>query len=363
MKRKKIGVYLLGASNVEYVCKTFFNSLDTLLPDFDLVLLDKFKIKRVRKECSFESIVLSDFLDFDSVHDWSKLKEGFKDLLVKSGIDCIILFKASLLDNLRLDNFDLLKNYLNRKNEQVSGNFQMVKRIYESLCFVDAVSESDIDVIHSVIDPCEVNFSKVLNFKSYRSSYYLVREGFDFLPWYCYSLKDDGFIDRTREKQIDFCFRCSAIAKEREWLKNEYEWVVPGEKSIFEIFGGDFEGKRIPQDKYFDELMLSKGTLIIPSYDPDTFSIQRLVEALYCGCVPFVFDTCNFKEFNDTMPVLCDKIKQSLVVSSIQEAIDKTEGMSDKDVKDIIEDLLGCEDIVNLSDIDYVRDLWRKVFK
>jgi len=49
----------------------------------------------------------------------------------------------------------------------------------------------------------------------------------------------------------------------------------------------------VPFDEYLTKIEQSKYTLVIPSYDSNTFSMYRFIEAIQRGCLPILHADCN----------------------------------------------------------------------
>jgi hypothetical protein len=85
-------------------------------------------------------------------------------------------------------------------------------------------------------------------------------------------------------------------------------------KSANPILSKKYDNKLVPYKEYMSLIAKSKFTLVLPSYDEKYFSLRRFFEALSVGCVPFILETCNYKDGVNRSTQLIEIIEKHLLI-------------------------------------------------
>lgn len=174
--------------------------------------------------------------------------------------------------------------------------------------------EQGIELIHHIIDPQEVNYND-FNFKN-----------IEYSRWFSYSSqkfdfgKSSAFLEshkrnvKNQDKEYDFVFGYTILTKDRsDDLEIQSIITDLSGKIKTRIFLRD-KYKNIDtfikKDEYLDYIKKSRFTLIIPSYNEETFSAFRYIESIYSGCVPLILNTVDISEAKDSL-----YIPEELIVS------------------------------------------------
>ena len=262
----------------------------------DAYIIDFYKDYKLNKVLLSEpDIIKAEQWKFDS---WKSMYKHYKKLV--SDFDNIILVKAPInRDNANTLDVKMLReiNKMTRLDDTYNMQYDLMRRVIERLLFVKACRGKN--VVHFVIDPDEVDFSKVWNFKSYRRFGALKWDGCEYGPIYEYLLYNTFIQDIP--KFYDFYYVGSAITEDRKYLyrcqsevlshinRRRIGFIKENPKiGTFDIFDGDNREKRVTQSTYLYNLKLSRYTMVNPPYNKKEFNIIRFMEAVVCDCIPLI---------------------------------------------------------------------------
>ena len=294
-------IVLLGnieAHQVE-ITSAIINQALEFLPD--AYVIDFYKDTKLSKILQSERFIIK--LEQWKYDSWKKMYKHYKDVM--SDFDNVIIMKVPINRGISIQTLDVnvLKD-INRKirqNEKYEMDKPLMVRFIERLVFVKAIRNKN--VVHFVIDPDEVDFSKVWNFKSYKRYGALKWDGCEYGPIYEYVLYNTFVQDIP--KYYDFYFGASTYDASRKYLYDAKEEVLKhlnkrrigfvrnnpktGSFFLFDMFNS--KDVRINQSRYLYNLKLSRYTLINPCYKQSEFNIIRFMESVICDCVPLILKT------------------------------------------------------------------------
>lgn len=262
----------------------------------NVYIIDFYKDYKLNKVLLSEpDIIKAEQWKFDS---WKSMYKHYKKLV--SDFDNIILVKAPInRDNANTLDVKMLReiNKMTRLDDTYNMQYDLMRRVIERLLFVKACRGKN--VVHFVIDPDEVDFSKVWNFKSYRRFGALKWDGCEYGPIYEYLLYNTFIQDIP--KFYDFYYVGSVITEDRKYLyrcqsevlshinRRRIGFIKENPKiGTFDIFDGDNREKRVTQSTYLYNLKLSRYTMVNPPYNKKEFNIIRFMEAVVCDCIPLI---------------------------------------------------------------------------
>ena len=262
----------------------------------NVYIIDFYKDYKLNKVLLSEpDIIKAEQWKFDS---WKSMYKHYKKLV--SDFDNIILVKAPInRDNANTLDVKMLReiNKMTRLDDTYNMQYDLMRRVIERLLFVKACRGKN--VVHFVIDPDEVDFSKVWNFNSYRRFGALKWDGCEYGPIYEYLLYNTFIQDIP--KFYDFYYVGSAITEDRKYLyrcqsevlshinRRRIGFIKENPKiGTFDIFDGDNREKRVTQSTYLYNLKLSRYTMVNPPYNKKEFNIIRFMEAVVCDCIPLI---------------------------------------------------------------------------
>lgn len=262
----------------------------------NVYIIDFYKDYKLNKVLLSEpDIIKAEQWKFDS---WKSMYKHYKKLV--SDFDNIILVKAPInRDNANTLDVKMLReiNKMTRLDDTYNMQYDLMRRVIERLLFVKACRGKN--VVHFVIDPDEVDFSKVWNFKIYRRFGALKWDGCEYGPIYEYLLYNTFIQDIP--KFYDFYYVGSAVTEDRKYLyrcqsevlshinRRRIGFIKENPKiGTFDIFDGDNREKRVTQSTYLYNLKLSRYTMVNPPYNKKEFNIIRFMEAVVCDCIPLI---------------------------------------------------------------------------
>ena len=139
-----------------------------------------------------------------------------------------------------------------------------------------------------------------------KAKYYNIYFAYD-IPAYSiqrldYAQDDFREYDDTQDRTNGFIFGAGFTAKSRYAIYDDVRDVLTEIEKEFPSFIYITNNKlklktQIPYSLYLDKLAYSSFTLIIPSYDINTFSILRFMEAIASGCIPMILSTVYLDDF------------------------------------------------------------------
>lgn len=286
--------------------------------DQEIVVFDVFKTNKltnlIKNIDKCKVVKVTD----EGCNNWSDLRNKYSKAIKQNNVDTVIFTKLFIWPGFtRFDD----RNFVKFINELKKHNFNYswtggTKQVLSKLLFIMVASKLCENVYHYVVDPKEIDFTR-LKFNHFRRLYYLKREGCDWVPLFEHQLVN--IKPSNVKKEIDFTMYCTAYAKERQWLidlKDELESVDNWDVKVLCI--GD-RGSGVSQTEYYEKLSRSRYTAVIKSYDETTFSSWRLFEAVVHNCLSFVFSDVALEECRLTYPYIYNIIKRDLIVDGVEQ--------------------------------------------
>lgn len=361
-----LGIYIGGtmASSNSNVISYFLRHVPSFLDD-EVVFIDKFKINKAERHCSCEVVKYDGKQFLDTTQDWKSYDEHAKKFLTDNGINKLIMLKIPYSNGFMNDDDRTLRSFISSDNGKIGMSFVSIRNQLEAFAFARAAAEVCDYVYQYVIDPNEVTLGDYFKFKNFEKLYYLDRSGCKFAPYWCYGLvNDDGVV--SSEKTDDFMFYCTAEGDNRKWLRDIADDVENNCSLDINIIRKGSRKKVtrrkvVGQELYFFLLGSARFTAVVPSYCPTTFSWMRFMEAVYCGCLPLVFESCDLTEVRSTFPDVCGIIESSLLVKDFYDCERIVKQMSESERESIICDIAACDSLEVVTDIENIRKQWAKI--
>ena len=293
----------------------------------------------------FDSVILSkeftEHLDYCSLKDWLEVYHEL-DLSSFPKFERIIEVGSALSEGNKLQYgiTDFKNLFLSRAQFKFLSGRKQKENI---LLTYKLASNQNIELEHFIIDPQEVNYGD-FNFENiqYPRRFPYTSEKFDFL-------RDDAFLDTyirnsaisvvtedsiNLEKEFDFTFGYTILTEDRsestDYLNSVIESLDGLRTKIFLRDKYNNIDTFIKKDEYLHYIRKTKFTLIIPSYNNETFSAFRYIESIYSGCVPLILRTTDISEAKKTL-----YIPECLIVTA--ETIRKT--IEEMDYSEVIRDI------------------------
>lgn len=344
----------------------------------DAIIINPFKTRRLLNLIDDQKAKIIDFsFSVDNFDDYEEYKKNVKhNLKDKFKIDNVILIKTIIAEGISYDNYSLVQRILYKgidegfKNNRML-NFIMIKKYFEKIFFVKALSDLKIRVFQFVIDPQEVDFSKVntLTFPAgYKRLFILKNESAKYCPMYEYYLQTKAKKKKKERSQklFDLFFIASAVGNERSWLAKLSEKVnsmanKQKMKIIFRIFDSkENRSNRISQTEYYEKIGQSRYTLIIPPYDIKSFSIIRFFEAVNLGCIPLIYYKCNLKELEDTFKDIYEIVLRNKLIVTEDEMFERMSGNIGEEIN-VINEIIESKSYKKITNSKKVKTFYDKL--
>lgn len=230
-------------------------------------------------------------------------------------------------------------NYLLDPNNHKAIKFVMHKYAMKDICYIIRLINSlkkPVEYIEYIIDPIEIiipiNFNQYVNHDNITDGTYYFGYNHSGLRLTKEQMYFD-FVDDSNEKIyfMNFGFTywkfSGTKAKQRRYYSDEYYNYLT---SVFTrendniFFKGGEVNNFVQWQTYNHMTSQSLYTIIIPSYDPNHFSIFRLIDAVRAWCLPIVTDDCRIDMFTDKeqsilKKLMCDKFKVHEKVKEIED--------------------------------------------
>lgn len=196
--------------------------------------------------------------------------------------------------NVKLDAIDITSNRLIPFDKyQVESSSMLMYRLIKHF--------EDAKLFHFILDPQEVDMSLFSNGKKVTSIFAHQLPNAVSHPFILYNFADSlkaytlmslNDLRKTFEtKKNQFVFGLTAFNQQRIDIVNQCKHLN-GEDIKFYYYGtfdGEVIDTRIKYSDYLKELDSSLSTLVIPAYDPTSFSLHRFIESLANGCIPLIY--------------------------------------------------------------------------
>lgn len=219
-----------------------------------------------------------------------------------------------------------LDKFLLKFEENPDGNFSFNVNILSDrlirFLIVLRLGQVAKNVIQYIEDPTECKLDKY--FKSCELRYFYDYKGMvkdDF----CYFIS--AFDNMPSPKEYIFTFGYTITNPTRASVMQGINLSRIPYSNIFVRDSLKKVNTTVPQSVYDDLIAKSKFTLIIPSYDVNTFSVLRFLEALNMDCIPIIHANCNYKEFLNQPEMLMVKriyLKHNLITTDVKNTIKKS---------------------------------------
>lgn len=316
-----IGIILAGQieKGQEEITKCMLLSLHYVIEDSIILTTMERKLSRM---------ICIETNKIPKLEDWSIFKKDVENFIEEKCISAIIVVKPSMLFGYRKNNQNAYNSIIkNFENGILVGNknltYVTTKAILNRFMFIHIASRK-IKIVHYCFDPNEIIFKNEIRVG-------LLNDDITcYIP--CYeSLLISMNNRRAKEKELDFAFYCSAMTDERKYMHDLKEYLENDEnfkiKTDIKIITKDEKKSEIKQDDYYKILSKVKYTLIIPSYDINSFSIIRFIEAISCDCLPLVYSKCNINALSNDFDEIRKIIKKYLLVDDIRKFEDKIKSL------------------------------------
>lgn len=352
-----VGLWFNGAfqNHLELLISYFFNCATEALDD--VVVFDKFKKRSFRDQLSVTPVRVN--IAYEG--SWKQRLEDNIAFLEYNDIDTLIVFKTDLRSNFRYGNEQWGRTIVKgtKKNDQYGQTFSTTKATLENLLVVEAASICCDNVYQYALDPDEARLETVFNFKNFKRMFFNDndRQGAYFVPYYERMLARE-YYGLNVDKVNDFCFHATANNDSRKYLQEQKHFLEdhPGFDCHVKCVG---ERGTSTQREYMGVLQRSRFTMVVPAYDPTTFSWPRFFEAAACGCLPFVLNGCNLQDIRNIFPDVCDIIESELMLDSIGSIDKRIKNFGEDKRKRILHDIMESRSIKQVTDKEWVEEKWR----
>lgn len=307
---------------------------------------------------------------------WPDYVDACKKFLVDNDIDTVFVIGSTMMQGKKFgDEYAIAKDIERMQHEvDLRMNYVSLRTFYTRIQFVHACSQVCKHVYHQVVDPQELDYSRVFNFEDYVEFVDLqfASRKRVLMPYYeWYSFKDDQNSIELSNRNIAFTFGASAVTADRHYLialVDEMKAIFDREKLQYDILlrtkvePGKSRTTFVDQRQYVYDLQYAAATIVVPAYDAEAFSWFRFVESAARGCVPLVYKECCLdsikKCYPETYKVICD----DLIVNDAEDVIKKVKKFTNDS-----ERVRMCEKIQNsiasrhVLDIQWLYDRWHKL--
>lgn len=227
--------------------------------------------------------------------------------------------------------------------------------ILKGLLSLNLIKKYGICTKHLIFDPCEVQYDSLLNGKELYKKYHGYNSKFqnfkrcDSLQYYLLQKFGYNYYNTQTDfntRDLDFVFGATVLAKSRLWIDE----IISDLKSNLNTQTSRiyYTNKYLKIDEFINrETYLSliaraKYTLIVRSYDLNSFSTYRVIESVFRGCVPFLHINSNWQILSESFAGLEENwLRDTLVVSSTEEIKNKMQSFEEMR-KEICDRLYSC---------------------
>ena len=308
--------------------------------------------------------------------NWPDYIDACKKFLVDNDIDTVFVIGSTMIQGKKFGNEHSIAKDIDRMQHEVhlSMNYASARTFYTRVQFVNACSQVCKYVYHQVIDPQELDYSRVFNFNEYVEFVDLqfASRRRILMPYYeWYSFKDDQNSIEFSDRNIAFTFGASAVTADRHYLialVDEMKESLGKENLAYDILlrkkveAGKSRTKFVDQRQYVYDLQYAVATIVVPAYDAEAFSWFRFVESAARGCVPLVYKECQIDSikrcYPETYKVICD----DLIVSGAEDVARKVKKFTDDSERvkmcKKIQDSIASRHVL---DIQWLYDRWHKL--
>lgn len=311
-----------------------------------------------------------------STGNWPDYIDACKKFLIDNDITTMFIIGSTMMQGKKFDDEHSIVKDVDRMQDEVNlrMNFVSMLAFYTRVQFINACSQVCKHVYHQVIDPQELDYSRVFDLNEYVEFVDLqfASRRRVLMPYYeWYSFKDDQNSIESSDRSIAFTFGASALTADRHFLiplVNEMKESFDKEKLQYDILlrtkveVGKSRTKFIDQRQYVYDLQYAVATVIVPAYDVEAFSWFRFVESASRGCVPLVYKECCLDSvkrcYPETYKVICDE----LVVNDAADIVKKVKKFTDDSERikicKKIQDSIASR---HVFDIQWLHNRWHKL--
>ena len=331
----------------------------------DVVVIDFYANGKLNKVLNGEPETLR--LKQYNYDSWSKMYKSIKADMKE--FDKVIIFKTPIVCNKQM-----VDEMLDGMEEDDAFNMQYdkMRRIYERLLFVEAIQ--DKEVYQLVIDPREMDFSTIWNFKSYKRVCAWKSNTDIYGPMYEYAMVNT-FIQEIPKMQ-DLYFIGSVYDDSKKYLydiKSEFDKRL-GKRHKGGMYNNPFTGKfdlfteeerdnRVGQSTYLYNLMLSRYTILVAPYKSEHFNMLRFMEAIVCGCLPLILDGYNnLENLLLTFPDIYDIIEKRQLVIPYDRVYFRIHDWDEKDSK-VVQEIRETKSFRKITDEVKVKKFYERLLK
>lgn len=308
--------------------------------------------------------------------NWPDYIDACKKFLVDNDITTMFVIGSTMVNGKKFGNEHSIAKDVDRMQSEVnlSMNFASMRAFYTRVQFINACSQVCKYVYHQVVDPQELDYSRVFDFNEYVEFVDLqfASRRRILMPYYeWYSFKDDQNSIEFSSRHIAFTFGASAVTADRHFLialVDEIEESLNKENLAYDILlrkkveVGKSRTMFVDQRQYVYDIQYAAATIVVPAYDAEAFSWFRFVESASRGCIPLVYKECCLdsvkKCYPETYKVICDE----LIVNDAADIVEKVKKFSNDSERikmcKKIQDAIASR---HVFDIQWLQDRWHKL--
>ena len=253
--------------------------------------------------------------------------------------------------------------------DEIKWNFVMTRSLASRYIIMLLFAKESKECYNLIVDPQQVSFSNFVDYIGNKivDGYILNKKrnknSLVYIPFYEYALlkNNEKLLKESRgEKEVVFTCYMISVSNEREWIKN-FEKMFEGVKDVDVcVMTKENKKKPITQKEYYEKIMNSKYTMIIPPYDKDSFSMIRFFESIQLNCLPFVYKKCNLNEVYDTFPQIASIMEEKLYLGGKEiKNIIKNYKEYEKFRIDTIKEIKSTKDWKNIESKEFLNKYWK----
>jgi hypothetical protein len=331
---------------------------------------------------------------------YTEVKQRLDAIL--SNVDTVLLYRIScegmdkgtgsgLSGKFTKDVIDTQLDKCHRMDTYGFSNFgtrKLLPNYLVRMVFLECLSQSNVGVIHLVLDPREIDLSYMIDKDRYKRLGALKQTPGHLrpMPYFEWGLNEIYQQEVGKGYWFYYVGTCRAHRSTREHLFNlcktvsisvndrEPNYRKSGKISLNGIakmtdyrFKGGEKGvdiSYVSQEKYYYHLKLSRYTFVNRPYQEDSFNYQRFMEAVVLGCIPLIDEKMNLCDLELTYPEFYDIIiKRKLIYGqddycNIVSRVSKYDENGDDE---IIEEFKKTKAYMALTDINKIRKFWERI--
>lgn len=340
----------------------FLWTLDKL-SDEDIIIFDQYKGNALQKCITFKSRHIKFVKVEQDFDDWLECEKKVYSIYDKYNIDKLYIYKTDMAAGFRYGDDGQFKNFAKVYKEKPLYSFTYLSnksRLFKYM-FILVATKNRLPVRQFILDPGEPIFSQTVDIDDYKCFYILNKknQGLIFVPFYELYFKKYCTIEN--EKENDFCWYGTAYMESRQWLiDTRQQWL---ETSGFDCNIAIRKDKRgiLKHEQYIQHVQNARYTMIINSNDKTTFSIQRFIEAICCGCLPLIHKSCCLDDLRLTYKGFYDIInKENLIISCIDDIKECIRNTSESKRLSILNELKNTKEFLKVTDSNWIKKKWEK---